>query len=389
MPNWMFILFSVIVAAFVGGITNHFAIKMLFHPRQPIHLFGRRVPFTPGLIPKRKLDIAASLGDVVSEYLVTSDGLRAMLRQPEVQERAASGLTGFLDRLLADDRTLSEWAALAFPGRSWPELSEAWGERLDKLTESGIRRGLAGSGWDERPLSEFLPAGQEESLNRLAGKAASAILLSIERELLSSSGQRMLLRMAKEFVDRSKGFMGVMAAIFVDEDKLVTRITPLLAEQLRSDKVHETVTRMLERKLEEWLSQPLAELLRVWSESDPAGQIIGLANSWLQWSRRLERWGDARPSRLLEESKEAWQPYVPRLIDYAIALLDRNLDKVVRAARLQDVVRSQVEQFPIERLETIILSVSGKEFRAITWLGALLGGIIGLIQSLILLAIGS
>ncbi|MEB9892639.1 DUF445 family protein, partial [Bacillus cereus] len=86
MPNWLFILFSVIVAAFVGGITNHFAIKMLFHPRQPIHLFGRRVPFTPGLIPKRKSDIAASLGEVVAEYLVTSDGLRAMLRQPEVRE---------------------------------------------------------------------------------------------------------------------------------------------------------------------------------------------------------------------------------------------------------------------------------------------------------------
>lgn len=151
---------------------------------------------------------------------------------------------------------------------------------------------MAGSGWDERPLSEFLPEGQEESLNRLPGKAASAILLSIERELLSSSGQRMLLRMAKEFVDRSKGFMGVMAAIFVDEDKLVTRITPLLAEQLRSDKVHETVTRMLERKLEEWVSQPPAELLRAWSgeDSEPAGQIIGLAKSWLQWSRRLERW---------------------------------------------------------------------------------------------------
>ncbi|GAC42856.1 DUF445 family protein [Paenibacillus popilliae] len=391
MPNWMFILFSVIVAAFVGGITNHFAIKMLFHPRQPIHLFGRRVPFTPGLIPKRKSDIAASLGEVVSEYLVTSDGLRVMLRQPEVQEQATAGLTGFLDRLLADDRTLCEWAAIASPGRSWLEICAAWGERLDTLTESGIRYGLAGSGWDERPLSEFLSAGQEESLNRLAGKAASAILLSIERELLSSGGQRMLLRMAKEFVDRSKGFMGVMAAIFVDEDKLVTRITPLLAEQLRSDKVQETVTLMLERKLEECLSQPPAELLRAWSEgeSEPADQILGLAKSWLQWSRRLERWGGSRPIRWLKESKEAWQPYVPRIVDCAITLLDRNLDKVVRAARLQDVVRSQVGQFPIERLETIILSVSGKEFRAITWLGALLGGMIGLIQSLLLLAIGS
>ena len=54
MQNWLFILVNVCVAAFVGGITNHFAIKMLFHPREEKIILGRRVPFTPGLIPKRK-----------------------------------------------------------------------------------------------------------------------------------------------------------------------------------------------------------------------------------------------------------------------------------------------------------------------------------------------
>jgi uncharacterized membrane protein YheB (UPF0754 family) len=50
---------------------------------------------------------------------------------------------------------------------------------------------------------------------------------------------------------------------------------------------------------------------------------------------------------------------------------------------LPQLVEAQVAKFPIERLEEIILSVSGKEFRAITWLGVLLGGLIGLVQSLV------
>lgn len=82
MQNWLFILVNVCVAAFVGGVTNHFAIKMLFHPREEKIILGRRVPFTPGLIPKRKDEIAESLGHVVSDYLVTSEGLQDLIRRP-------------------------------------------------------------------------------------------------------------------------------------------------------------------------------------------------------------------------------------------------------------------------------------------------------------------
>jgi uncharacterized membrane protein YheB (UPF0754 family) len=55
----------------------------------------------------------------------------------------------------------------------------------------------------------------------------------------------------------------------------------------------------------------------------------------------------------------------------------------MKAVNLPQLVQEQVEKFPIERLEEVILSVSGREFRAITWLGVLLGGIIGLFQSLL------
>ena len=37
MQNWLFILVNVCVAAFVGGITNHFAIKCCFIPVKKNH----------------------------------------------------------------------------------------------------------------------------------------------------------------------------------------------------------------------------------------------------------------------------------------------------------------------------------------------------------------
>jgi len=65
-------------------------------------------------------------------------------------------------------------------------------------------------------------------------------------------------------------------------------------------------------------------------------------------------------------------------------LAARHASRLVGALRLEEMVERQVRDFPVERLEAIIVGISGREFRAITWLGALLGGIIGLIQGIFL-----
>ncbi|MGV2805536.1 DUF445 family protein, partial [Clostridium perfringens] len=64
--------------------------------------------------------------------------------------------------------------------------------------------------------------------------------------------------------------------------------------------------------------------------------------------------------------------------------LERSIPAAMKAVNLPQLVQEQVEKFPIERLEEIILSVSGREFRAITWRGVLLGGVIGLFQSMLI-----
>ena len=48
------IIVTTVVGALIGGITNTLAIKMLFHPYEAKHLFGKRVPLTPGVVPIEK-----------------------------------------------------------------------------------------------------------------------------------------------------------------------------------------------------------------------------------------------------------------------------------------------------------------------------------------------
>jgi uncharacterized membrane protein YheB (UPF0754 family) len=61
-----------VVGAFIGYLTNMIAIKMLFRPLNPWRIFGLRVPFTPGVIPAKRQDLAANIGEMVGEHLLTS-----------------------------------------------------------------------------------------------------------------------------------------------------------------------------------------------------------------------------------------------------------------------------------------------------------------------------
>jgi uncharacterized membrane protein YheB (UPF0754 family) len=72
-------ILPVVFGAFIGWGTNWLALKMLFHPRK---LWGIRPLRFQGVIPRRKLDIAARLGEMVENELVSHDDIRAALENP-------------------------------------------------------------------------------------------------------------------------------------------------------------------------------------------------------------------------------------------------------------------------------------------------------------------
>ena len=80
MDPWMFISFMVVVGAALGGLTNALAIRMLFKPHRAYYLGDWKVPFTPGLIPKRHKEISVQLGQMVGTYLLTAEGLQKQIK---------------------------------------------------------------------------------------------------------------------------------------------------------------------------------------------------------------------------------------------------------------------------------------------------------------------
>jgi len=86
-----------LVGAIIGYFTNYIAVKMLFHPYEPIRIFGFTLPFTPGIIPKRKSHLARAIGNAVGENLFTEKDIKDVICSDMLKERISSSLMEKLD----------------------------------------------------------------------------------------------------------------------------------------------------------------------------------------------------------------------------------------------------------------------------------------------------
>lgn len=67
----LFVKLSPLVIATLHGYgAAWLAVRMLFRPRRPIYLFGRRLPLTPGMLPKERERFIEALSTVISQHLL-------------------------------------------------------------------------------------------------------------------------------------------------------------------------------------------------------------------------------------------------------------------------------------------------------------------------------
>lgn len=69
------------IAALVGWFTNFIAVKMLFHPKDPVNILG--IYTLQGIFPKNQKKVAENIGKMVAEELLSSEDLREKLNNPE------------------------------------------------------------------------------------------------------------------------------------------------------------------------------------------------------------------------------------------------------------------------------------------------------------------
>lgn len=126
----MKILIPVIVGSLIGYLTNWLAIKMLFKPHYEKKIFGMTLPFTPGLIPKERKNIAKNIGNTVGVHLLSTDTIMESILNSENEKKIKIGISKKIEDLKEEEITIDDYIEL--------KLGEKY-----KLTNSKISNNLS------------------------------------------------------------------------------------------------------------------------------------------------------------------------------------------------------------------------------------------------------
>ena len=88
-----------LLGALIGFVTNKIAITMIFRPHREKKIFGLRVPFTPGIIPKQRLELSKSIGNMVSRELLTEDAVRKQTESSSFRQGMEQSVARSLEAL--------------------------------------------------------------------------------------------------------------------------------------------------------------------------------------------------------------------------------------------------------------------------------------------------
>ncbi|MCM3762844.1 DUF445 family protein [Alkalihalobacillus oceani] len=371
--------FMVIIGAIIGGVTNSLAIKMLFRPYREIKIRGWRLPFTPGLIPKRHDELASQLGKMVVDYLLTAEGLTKKLKSSAFTTGMTSWLQGEVKKLAASEVSVAQ---LLKEHTEIKEPKQLMVEHTERFVQQKYRAFF--DRHQQTALEQLLPAPLLGAVEQQIPKLTAYLLERGQHFLQQPEGKERLSIMIDRFLAQ-KGTIGNMVSMFLGNERLVDKVQPELIKFFRDEGTSQLVENLLTQEWDKIRQKRLGELEEFLNEEQTVDWLVQTAERQIPVYQWLELPLNEWAAKYKETVTTA---IIPKGVDLLTDWLALHLETLLASFHLDEIVREQVQAFSVERLEELVLSISRREFKMITYLGALLGGVIGLIQSFIVLMLG-
>lgn len=367
MNVWVEILFLIVIGAVIGGVTNSLAIKMLFRPYRPLYIGSWRLPFTPGLIPKRRDELAKQLGKTVMDHLLTPESLQRKLADGDFQEDVLQWAREQAGDFLESEESLETLLEQHFGVTGLKA-------RVDGEIDKVVRRVF--TDMRESTVDEVLPDAWQAKIDEKIPLLAEYITDASVRFVQSPEGRVRIQELTEQFFS-GRGMFSNMLQMFLGGGSVSGKIQSELVKLLQQPMFRSIITHFLKDEWQKVRNQSLVQL----PMEALAGQVSEFVKEKLPIGYFLETPLADWTAPYRDQVVETW---VPRLLDWAGQTLSRKIEGILQYLHLEEVVKAQVETFAVERLETLVLSISRREFKMITYLGALLGGVIGLIQGIVI-----
>ena len=370
-----------LIGALIGGFTNFIAIKMLFRPYKAVYIGKWRLPFTPGLIPKRRDELSTQLGRTIVQHLLTPETFKKRFLNEGMRIKAENWLYDQVDRhVFQSSNSLNDWLESA----GQQGVSQKVEAKLDELVDRQIVSLREYT--KDKTVREVLP---ENWRNEAEQKMLVGLKYAIDQGsayFASIEGRKTIRTFLDEFLS-SRGRLGNMLhSLFGEARVLVDRIQPEIIKFLNSPRTFELLAtlaygeweKIQDRKADDFLKEfdfdPAIEAVKqyVRETADIEGRLgATLAETW--------------PTGLEWTSKNI----IPLVVEFAFEQGEVKLEEALQKINMEGKVKEQVDSLPLNRLEELVLGISQRELKMITALGFLLGGVIGVVQGVLSLALNN
>ncbi|KGX85289.1 DUF445 domain-containing protein [Pontibacillus litoralis] len=375
MDTFFIIVMMIVIGALIGGMTNSLAIKMLFRPFEPKFIGSFRVPFTPGLIPKRRNELAEQLGHMVVEHLITPAGLRRKFMDASFQKQMVDWAKEEVNRLLRSEQSLKAFLEdYDIPVDEQRVKTFVYQFTLKQYEVQMENR-------RHETLQSVLGAELTNKGKNHMHDVSTYMLTQLDAYISSAQGKQKLSGLVEQYLG-GQGFLGNMVASFLGNEGIAEKIQPTLSKYINSSEAQQWLTSLLEEEYDKWIGKEV----HYFESKIGASNIADWIATMVSTSLPIQGWME----RSIADHMQVVRPYVvqtfvPKIIHHMGGYLADRIPEIMQKLHLSDIVKQEVQSFSVERLEEMVLSISKKEFKMITYLGALLGGLIGFVQSLIVL----
>lgn len=306
-----FILFTMyhyfmgpVVGAVIGYITNDIAIRMLFKPHQAKYIFGMRVPFTPGIIPKEKSRIATAIGKAVSENLMNREVLEKSLLSDEMMVKIGNAIDEFVTTQSQNNETIEQFAM------------------------------------------HYLP---QEDIDAMRNNVSNGIINAVTEKLQDRNLGTSIARLATEHV--------------------LAKTRNSLAGRLGAEPIVKAVAKPLEQLLAKNINEILQNNSQEMVESlvrQESNRLMGMTMSSLTSGH------DDQVEQVKSGVMNAYK-----------TVITEHLPRILEDINICSIIEERINAMDMDEAEAIILDVMKKELKAIVWLGALLGAVMGTVNAII------
>ncbi|EGT4136277.1 DUF445 family protein [Clostridium perfringens] len=490
-------IIGALIGAVIGYITNWLAIKMLFRPREEKYIFGMKLPFTPGLIPKEKSRIANKVGETVGTHLLNSDSLSKALKDDKIKAKFNEVAKEKINQIINSNSTLENslkntlgenYYALKgnminniaktilesiqeeeFKNKVKFYIVDSIKERLNKNPEKIIdfinsnkfreviintleeekTRDIIGKallkevktlGKEDLTIEEVIPENikpyieeyvksQKDTLvdiiknllrdDEVSHKIKSAIndnIPSIVSMFLSGDviyGKLVSLVDKSLSEEENKEYICDAALAFVHESmkKKVSDVINTVGEeklQVISDALGDKISKKLntEENIDSIISKlnckissfnSYEEIIKVLFNDyenilidnidSMISQIVNNNQLSGEISKIIEKVFDKFLQNSLNDicyNKQNLENSIMSILDNLYNdFVENKSAKALEIVDISSIVEEQINAFEVDYAEEIIIGIANKELKAITWLGALLGGILGILSPLL------